>query len=101
MVQTRPILIVEDERIAVGFRRRPLPAYYIKDNGQGIETRYLKKVFNLFERLISESEGSGVGLPIVKRIVELHGGRIWAESRGLGLGATFRFTLDEQYRPVR
>jgi len=65
----------------------------VRDNGVGIEAEYLEKVFGLFERLTPEVEGTGVGLAIVRRIVELHGGRIWVESEGAGRGAAFRFTL--------
>ncbi len=68
---------------------------YVKDNGIGIETEYLEKIFGLFERLDVKSDGTGVGLTIVKRIIETHGGRIWAESEGLGHGTTFFFTLPE------
>jgi signal transduction histidine kinase/ligand-binding sensor domain-containing protein len=66
---------------------------YVRDNGVGIEPRYHDKIFGLFERLDADGEGAGVGLAIVKRIVEFHGGRIWVESEGLGGGATFCLTL--------
>jgi|GEM_PF-1379804 len=69
------------------------PVYFIRDNGIGIEAKYLEKVFNLFERLAPEIEGTGVGLAIVKRVIEMHGGRVWAESEGKGQGAVFCFTL--------
>lgn len=68
---------------------------YIKDNGIGIEPQFLEKIFGLFDRLDSASDSSGVGLAIVKRIIETHGGRVWAESEGLGHGTTFFFTLPE------
>jgi two-component system sensor histidine kinase EvgS len=67
----------------------------IQDNGIGIEPCYLDKVFGLFEKLDSLSKGTGVGLAIVKRVVEIHGGRIWVESKGVGHGSTFSFTLPE------
>ena len=66
---------------------------FVRDNGIGIETPYLQRVFNLFERLDVEIEGTGIGLALVKRIVEFHEGQIWADSAGPGQGATFWFTL--------
>ncbi|HVP96776.1 ATP-binding protein [Methanoregula sp.] len=69
------------------------PVFFVKDNGIGIDPRYHKRIFNLFEKLDPKKEGSGAGLAIVKRIVELHGGKIWVESEGEGSGSTFRFTL--------
>jgi PAS domain S-box-containing protein len=67
--------------------------YYVRDNGVGIEPRYHEKVFGLFERLDVSSDGTGIGLTLVKRIIEVHGGRIWVESAGEGHGSTFCFTL--------
>ncbi len=72
------------------------PTLTIRDNGIGIDPRYHEKVFNLFERLDPEaSKGTGIGLALVKRIVELHGGRIWVESEGLGKGSTFCISLPD------
>ena len=59
----------------------------------GIDPRYHERVFGLFERLDPRVEGTGVGLALVKRIVEVHGGRVWVESEGAGRGSTFCFTL--------
>ena len=70
--------------------------FYVKDNGVGIEPRYQERIFGLFDKLDPKSDGSGIGLAIVKRIVEVHGGRIWVESRGAGHGSTFYFTLAPQ-----
>lgn len=65
----------------------------VRDNGIGIDPRYQSKIFGLFNKLEANAEGSGVGLALVKRIVEVHGGDIWVESAGLGQGSTFSFTL--------
>lgn len=72
---------------------------YVSDNGIGIKPEYAQRVFNLFETLSPSGEGTGVGLALVKRIVELHGGRIWVESEGVGHGACFCFTLGPECWP--
>ena len=92
-------------RIEVGCRREGEELVcYVSDNGIGIEPCYLEKVFDLFDQLDPRVEGSGVGLALVKRIVETHGGRIWVESAGLGEGSCFCFVLAQDrsgpFRPV-
>ena len=64
-----------------------------KDNGIGIDPRYHNTVFGLFDRLDTNISGTGVGLALVKRIVEIHGGQIWIKSTGDGQGSTFCFSL--------
>ena len=74
-----------------------------EDNGQGIEPRFHETVFGLFNKLDARSEGTGVGLALVHRIINVHNGKIWVESEGEGMGSTFCFTLPvpSQIRPTR
>jgi signal transduction histidine kinase len=68
---------------------------FVRDNGQGIDPRYHNRIFNLFEKLDPNVEGTGIGLALAKRIIEVHGGRIWVESKGQGQGSTFCFTIPD------
>jgi signal transduction histidine kinase len=69
---------------------------FVKDNGIGIDPQFHTKIFGLFETLNIDSDGTGIGLALVKRIIETHGGRIWVESEGLGKGSTFCFTIPDR-----
>ena len=85
-----------DPHVQVGVRQDgDENVFYVRDNGMGIDPRYHDKIFGLFERLDQKVEGTGIGLAIVKRIIEMHGGRIWVESQGIGHGSTLCFTLPE------
>lgn len=67
---------------------------FVRDNGIGIDPRYHHKLFGLFEKMDNKTEGTGIGLALIKRITEVHGGTIWFESGGPGKGTTFYFTLE-------
>jgi signal transduction histidine kinase len=67
--------------------------FFVRDNGRGFDPAYAERIFNIFEKLDPKAEGTGVGLSLAQRIVEAHGGKIWAESAGPDSGATFYFTL--------
>ena len=90
-------------RVEVTWRRNPadpsMHEFVIRDNGIGIPDHLQERVFTLFKRLHPRDAyggGTGMGLTLVQRAVERHGGRIWVESGGPGTGSTFRLTLPEQ-----
>jgi PAS domain S-box-containing protein len=74
------------------------PIFYVMDNGIGIDLVHHDRIFGLFNKLDAGSEGTGIGLALVKRIIEVHGGRIWIRSE-VGNGATFFFTLRTEPAP--
>ena len=83
----------EDPCIEVGARTENRETiFYVQDNGIGIPPAYHERVFGLFNKLDAGAEGTGIGLALVKRIIEVHGGRIWIELDG-SKGTTFCFTL--------
>ena len=91
--QPAPCVEIGTEQTAEG------PVIFVRDNGIGIDPRHHAKLFGLFEKLDPHGEGTGIGLALVKRIIEVHGGKIWAESAGIGQGTTFRFTLSGTSTP--
>jgi signal transduction histidine kinase len=87
---------VPDPRVEIGaYRDMGETVVFVRDNGIGIDPRYHQKIFGLFERLDPDTEGTGIGLALVKRIIEVHGGRIWVESAA-GEGTTFLFALPQK-----
>ncbi|MFT3895866.1 MAG: PAS domain S-box protein [Anaerolineales bacterium] len=86
-----------DPRIDIGVEIQGIRSVlFVRDNGMGIEPEYQERIFGLFNKLDANSEGTGIGLALVKRIVEVHGGKIWVESQGKGKGSTFYFTLADK-----
>jgi two-component system sensor kinase FixL len=71
------------------------PIFFVRDNGIGIEPEHQDRIFGLFNKLDADTEGTGIGLTLVKRIVEVHGGRIWVHSEP-GKGSSFFFTLQTE-----
>jgi signal transduction histidine kinase len=90
----------EKPTITIGYDliQETTPRFYVKDNGIGIETEHIEKVFSMFYRLHNqlEFEGTGIGLAFCSRIVNTYGGTIWLDSQ-IGMGSTVYFTLPHAY----
>ena len=83
-----------EPRVEIGVRTdQGKPVIFVRDNGIGIAPAFHEEVFDLFRKLDPEDPGTGLGLTIVRRIIDLHGGRIWVESRDSGCGCTFCISL--------
>ena len=92
-----------EPRIEIGSSQRGVfYEFYVKDNGPGVEKRYFGKIFEIFQRLgkKEEYEGTGAGLAIVKKIVQMHSGKIWVESK-IGKGTTFYFTIPREKGAIK
>lgn len=88
--QTQPVIKIGFEEI------NGEHIFFVQDNGIGIAKENQERIFELFNKLDPNTEGTGIGLGIVKRIIEVHGGRIWVESESAHNGSTFKFTLRKQ-----
>ena len=85
----------DKEQGEVFIRYKEVEGYWefqVKDNGKGIDEKYFDKIFQTFQKLENTHNSSGIGLSIVKKIIELYEGRIWLESK-IGEGTTFFFTI--------
>lgn len=86
----------ERPEITVGFEERDDEVeFFVADNGPGIEERHFEKIFKIFQRLSTDEGGTGIGLALVKKIVEDHAGRVWVESV-VGQGTAFRFVIPKK-----
>lgn len=92
--------LVDNASKFMGDQKNPLieigernAVFFVRDNGIGIESEHFERVFGLFNKLDANAEGTGIGLSLVKRIIEVHGGKVWVESEGMDKGSTFYFTL--------
>jgi len=92
--QPKPLIEIGQQGVDVDGK----PILFVRDNGIGIEAQYQDKIFGLFNKLDAQTEGTGIGLALVTRIIEVHECRIWVESEP-GQGSTFYFTLPNESEP--
>ena len=91
---------VEHKRVEIGWQLQQdgTPRFHVRDNGAGIEARYHERIFKMFKTLKPRDkvEGTGIGLALVRKLVQARGGRVWVESEP-GQGATFYFTWRDKH----
>jgi len=87
----------ENPKIEIGVKQSDRDTvFFVRDNGIGMEPEFFEQIFGLFNMLEANREGTGVGLTLAKRIIEVHGGKIWVQSEGLRKGSVFYFTLKKR-----
>lgn len=92
----------QNPKINIGFIKEDTKFIFsITDNGVGIDKKYHSTVFGLFNKLEGKTEGTGIGLALVKRIIEVHGGEIWVESEGGGKGTKFSFSISSRVMKIK
>ncbi|QCK15105.1 hypothetical protein DCC35_10275 [Mangrovivirga cuniculi] len=84
----------DEPQVEIGIKEGVKRIFYVKDNGAGIAKEHQERIFNLFDRLEKNIEGTGIGLALVDKIVTMHNGKIWVESDGPRRGSTFYFTIN-------
>lgn len=87
----------EKPKIKIDFTKEDTKFIFsILDNGIGIDPKYYQTIFGLFNKLDNKTSGTGIGLALVRRIIEFHGGEVWVESEGIGKGTKFSFSIPQK-----